>query len=157
MGRYGPKPQPPLERFWPKVNKNGPTPRHCQDLGPCWEWNGARGRGGYGCFSIPPSRGVLAHRWIYKTLVGPIPDGLVIDHLCNNRCCVNPAHLKPCTTLENNLRADRSAVRFPRKSHCSRGHEFSPSNTYVTKQGFRKCRACNAINHRKHSNALVEE
>lgn len=86
--------RPLEERFWEKVEKRGPDE--------CWEWGGtvADGYGRFreGGFGSSPVR---AHRVAYKLLVGPIPEGLVLDHLCENRGCVNPAHLEPVTNREN--------------------------------------------------------
>jgi hypothetical protein len=90
------------ERFWLKVDR--------QDQGECWRWTGAVA-GGYGRFWIGPGRArgrpVQAHRFAYELLVGPIPDGLTIDHLCLNKLCVNPAHMEPVTGAENSRRARR--------------------------------------------------
>ena len=72
----------------------------------CWPWRGQVNRGGYGVARYK-RRTTTAHRAIYRILVGPIPDGLELDHLCRNRLCVNPAHLEPVTHLENVRRAYR--------------------------------------------------
>lgn len=87
-------------RFWNKVQPlaNG-----------CWEWVAARTRDGYGRYWVNPSH-VLAHRWAYEKLTGPIPTGLESDHLCRNRACVNPAHIEPVTRRENLLRGDTVAA-----------------------------------------------
>jgi len=119
--------EPPV-RFWQKVE--------IQDNG-CWEWTGNINRKGYGGFSFN-RRWVMAHRFAYELLVGPIPEGLQIDHLCRNHCCVNPAHMEPVTTQENTRRGNhRNSV----KTHCSQGHPFDLFNTYFG-QGHRVCRAC---------------
>lgn len=91
-------------RFWSKVNQDGPLPTWAAFLGPCWLWTGAPNTFGYGDLRLTTGL-VRAHRFSYEMLVGPIPDGLHIDHLCRVRACVNPAHLEPVTQAENNERA----------------------------------------------------
>jgi hypothetical protein len=103
--------------------------------GDCWEWTGPRDRDGYGKCSY----GRRAHRLAYERLKGPIPEGLVIDHLCRNRACVNPAHLEPVTIAENNRRGIQPSAS---KTHCVNGHEYDPENTYLRPNGHRDCRAC---------------
>jgi hypothetical protein len=128
------------ERFWAKVDRNGPVPEYAPHLGPCWMWAGAPNRdGGYGTHRTKTGRPV-AHRYAYELLVGPIPDGLDLDHLCRVRMCVNPEHLEPVTRLVNNRRGRRNQNGF--KTHCDRGHEFTPENTYRKPNGGRSCREC---------------
>jgi hypothetical protein len=89
------------ERFWSRVDKTDG----------CWVWTGPLHRGGYAKFQARDGRKVFVHRFSYETLVGPIPEGLFIDHLCENRLCVKPDHLEPVTHRENNLRSIRRGRR----------------------------------------------
>lgn len=131
------------ERFWSKVQSTAPDE--------CWLWTASVDRGGYGKFRHSTDSGwVRAHRWAYEHLVGPIPNGLVIDHLCRVRNCVNPDHLEPVTNRENTLRG-LNPIGQPRKTHCKHGHEFTPDNIY-TKPGtsWRECRTCKRALKRAH-------
>lgn len=126
----------PIEqRFWDKVDATGD----------CWEWTGERNRAGYGLFRIGTVEGkrprVGSHRWVWEHLVGPIPDDLVIDHLCKNHSCVNPDHLEAVPQRINLLRANTFQARNSRKVVCPRGHWYSPENTYQKTTG-RTCRTC---------------
>lgn len=113
---------------------------------PCWVWIASKTSAGYGECSYSGNTRGLAHRAIYEEMVGPIPEGLTIDHLCANTLCVNAAHLEPVTLAENTRRqwADGRASPNKRqrdKTHCIRGHEFTEENTYRNR-GRRHCRAC---------------
>ncbi|TDD77726.1 HNH endonuclease [Actinomadura rubrisoli] len=87
-------------------------------------------------------KNVVVHRFVYESLVGPIPEGLVLDHLCRVRACCNPAHLEPVTDRVNILRGASITAANARKTHCDHGHEFTSQNTY-RHRGRRLCRACN--------------
>lgn len=109
---------------------------------PCWVWTRGKGRGGYGQTWFPDAKATRrAHRVAYEAFVRPIPPELVIDHLCRNPSCVNPAHLEPVTNRENLRRGEQHNNR---KTHCIRGHAFTDENTYIRPDGYRQCRACNA-------------
>lgn len=127
-----------LERFMAKVDKSGD----------CWPWTGPVDRYGYGKFSYA-GQTQIAHRWAYEALVGPIPEGLTLDHLCHSRAveecaslpdacahrrCVNPEHLEPVTRQVNRLRAI--------KPECPQGHAYTAENTWIDGRGFRNCRIC---------------
>ena len=112
------------------------------DAEACWEWPGARWSCGYGMV-YDDGRLAPVHRVTYEHLVGPVPEGLTLDHLCRNRPCCNPLHLEPVTMAENNRRGDGWAGRNARKTHCPRGHAYDEENTRTTPSGWRDCRACN--------------
>jgi hypothetical protein len=103
----------------------------------CIIWAGSIDRDGYGRFRNTP-----AHRIAYEESKGPIPSGLVIDHLCRVRNCVNPDHLEAVTIRENTLRGFNPPAMNARKTHCVNGHEFDEINTYWRPNGERDCRAC---------------
>ena len=130
------------ERFWSCVDRSG-------GQWSCWSWKAPTSVYGYAYFRLDGTR-VFAHRLAYQWLVGPIPDGLVLDHLCHTRdkscvggnsCphrrCVNPAHLQPVSDRENIQRG-----RWAQKTHCKHGHEYTAANTLLDTKGYRYCRTC---------------
>lgn len=110
--------------------------------GGCWLWTGRKSHNGYGVFSVL-GRSERVHRWSYEYHVGPIPDGLVIDHLCRVRACCNPWHLEPVTGRVNAGRGDNAM-----RSVCCHGHPFDEQNTITRRQNARPdmlrrdCREC---------------
>lgn len=132
--------RPPIDRLMEKVVI-------VDDLG-CWEFTGCTGGDGYGWLRIG-ARAHAAHRVTYEHFVGPIPDGLTLDHLCRNRLCVNPHHLEPVTRGENVMRGVGFAPVNKAKTHCPHGHEYSPENTYRNRRGWRACRACHLARMRR--------
>ena len=112
------------------------------DEGGCIVYVGYLNRCGYGQITSQGRYFGMTHRIIYEAMVEPIPDGLELDHLCRNRACVNPDHLEPVTHQVNTLRGETVSSINARKTHCKRGHEFTPDNTYITPTGQRHCRAC---------------
>ncbi|MEV6102652.1 HNH endonuclease signature motif containing protein [Nocardia sp. NPDC051981] len=133
------------ERFMSRVDKTKSG---------CWLWTSTHSANGYGQFHFNGAR-YPAHVWAYERLVGPVPDGLQLDHLCHtsdssctggviclHRRCVNPSHLEPVTARENTLRGNSLQAANAAKTHCSKGHPFDAENTHYTARGRRVCRAC---------------
>jgi hypothetical protein len=115
-------------RLWARVDKSGT----------CWTWTGPTSEGGYGVISTGGREGLLVrtHRLAYELLVGPIPDGLHIDHLCKVRRCCNPEHLEPVTQAENNRRA------WANHATCPQGHRLPPKVAPGTRR--QQCATCKA-------------
>jgi len=118
----------------------------CDDGG---VWQAKPSRQGYGRISVADCV-QLAHRVSYEAFVGPIPTGMVLDHLCRQRMCVNPGHLEPVTNRENIRRGKGFAGLNAQKTHCPHDHEYTPENTYwrPDRHG-RQCRACITIRSRR--------
>ncbi len=126
MSKPGPKPKPLLARV---VKTNT-----------CWLWTGYVARDGYGRYWAG-DKPVVAHRAVYGVLVGEVPAGKQLDHLCRNRTCVNPTHLEPVTQRENILRGSGLAANNSKKTNCPLGHEYSGTNS----RGNRVCNKCMTI------------
>lgn len=104
----------------------------------CWLWQGAIGSHGYGRWNQD-----YVHRLSYEHHIGPIQDGLVIDHLCRVHACFNPEHLEPVTNRENSLRGEHPKVVRARMLVCQRGHAMTPDNVYNPPgRTERWCREC---------------
>lgn len=125
-------------RFWSKVSVTG--------ISRCWFWKASLRRAGDGQFKYN-GKMIAAHRLSYELLVGVIPKGLELDHLCRNRSCVNPYHLEPVTHLEN-MRRGIGGWNSSIKIHCPRGHMYTTENTYIYNL-WRHCRICNRLRMRK--------
>lgn len=132
-----------LDRFYSKVHKTQS----------CWEWTGTLINGDYGQF-WDGNKKIYAHRWSYEYFIGPIPNDMQLDHLCRNRCCVNPEHLEPVTARENTMRGNTITAHHAFKTHCERGHEYTIENTYNIKTGGRMCRECKRIKEREYYHAV---
>ncbi len=124
MPRTGRPPVPPAERFWRFVTQRDD----------CWVWTGSKNNG-YGHFWNGAGR-TYAHRWAYESMVGEIPDGLTLDHLCRVRACVNPSHLDPTPIRVNTLRGNAVSAINARRTGCRFGHPFTVLG------GRRVCREC---------------
>ncbi|KKK79382.1 hypothetical protein LCGC14_2834040, partial [marine sediment metagenome] len=110
----------PAERFFTKV-------RFTKS---CWLWQAATLRHGYGVFTLQ-GRSILAHVYAYELCVGPVPEGLELDHTCRIRNCVYPWHVEPVTRRVNQHRGMSFSGVNSRKTHCENGHRFDEANTYI--------------------------
>lgn len=115
----------------------------------CWLWTASKNKGGYGQVGVAAGKPALAHRVAYQTLVGPIPEGLELDHLCRVRNCCNPDHLEPVTRQENARRGLRNG--FALQTHCLRGHPLTGDNLRIVRTYCgtgRVCRECARVRDR---------
>lgn len=127
-----------MGRFLAKIDRSGPV--HPVLRTPCWVWRGGTNPHGYGRFFVA-GRLMTSHRYAYETFIGPVPAGMDLDHLCRRRGCANPRHVEPVTHRENLLRGDTVPAHRAAITHCPRGHEYTPENTYLYNRQ-RYCRAC---------------
>jgi hypothetical protein len=139
-------------KFWSKVRIDADTG--------CWLWKAGTNVYGYGAFRITETGKVVrSHRLAYEVLVGEIPPGLEIDHLCRVRACLNPAHLEPVTHKENMRRSPMQPVMAARnraKTHCPSGHEYGGDNLVIAADGVnRLCRICRREKHRIRKAAAI--
>lgn len=120
---------PLWDRVWPRLRWTETD---------CWEWEGALASG-YGVVQASTKNRQYVHRLVYERLVGKIPDGLHIDHLCRNRRCANPKHLEPVACRTNVLRSPVApAALNAAKTTCANGHSYD----YVSPDGDRHCKTC---------------
>jgi hypothetical protein len=128
-----------------KLTRAGILSRVTIDQNGCWIWRGKRRtKGGYATY-----QNTTAHRFVYKQLVGDVRADWDVDHLCRVRDCVNPEHLEAVTRRENLMRGNTRTAQRAAQTHCVHGHEFTPQNTYIKRNGCRACRKC-------HSRAVIQ-
>lgn len=137
----------PLSRIWKRLEQ-GPDKYVMSVAGFCWLWTGGLTGAGYGQISVDGSK-VYVHRLVYSEMIGPIPDGLVIDHRCEVRNCCNPGHLEAVSRWENTLRGRSPMAAKAKQVKCHRGHLFDEANTYRSARGTRRCRRCHADGERR--------
>lgn len=135
--------------FWNKVVRTAT----------CWDWNGTLTPSGYGVVHTKHRGGVKgAHRIAFELMRGPIPAGMVLDHLCRNRRCVNPQHLEVVSRAENTMRGYGVTALQARQTHCHRGHPLDGANVSVGRQKshtYRRCNACRRVTAKARRNTGV--
>lgn len=139
----------PVANFWKKL-----TPG---DADACWPWEGNIEPSGYGTFQTTHEgvRFTKAHRFAYHVMIGPVPDGMDLDHTCHtndsnchlgndcpHRACCNPRHLEPVTEMTNIHRSRGPSGVNHQKTHCIHGHPLSGDNLLIRADGHRRCRTC---------------
>jgi len=121
--------------------------------GACWPWKGCLNRNGYATLKVG-GKTRAAYKISYVMAYGEIATGLELDHLCRVRSCVNPLHLEAVTHEVNSLRGESFAATHARQTHCVRGHEFTPANTYMSpargRRDARRCRECRRLQGQKY-------
>ena len=120
-------------RFWSKVVMGSRDE--------CWAWLGQITEKGYASFSVE-RKPYPAHRYAFEVMIGPIPDGLTLDHLCRNRGCVNPFHVEPVTNRVNVLRGIGPSAVNAIKETCARGHDNWRTSRRADGRTYRFCRTC---------------
>jgi len=149
-------------RRWQEENKKTALQRFLEKIdiiegSDCIVWAGSLRCMGYGKIQVGEGRKKeeLAHRFSYKNFVGPISEGMQIDHICMNRACVNPSHLRVVTPRDNKVfNSNSAAAKNLIKTHCPKGHEYTPENTLVKKKSYgfgRECRTCDLARKREAS------
>ncbi len=136
------------KRFWSKIKTSN---IHSYNGTPCLEWTAFIDPNGYGKFKLN-GKTKRAHRLSYEESKGKIPDGLVMNHICRTRHCVNPDHLEAITQQENcqkGIAGFVGGLKQRLKTHCPHGHPYSKENTYVYPNGSRECRICKRIKSRQ--------
>ena len=137
------------DRFWAKVDHDGPTPDHVPELGPCWIWTASKDSRrwkGYGFF-WDGKRQRSAHRFSWELAYGAVADGMFVLHRCDNPSCIRPEHLFLGTHQDNMHDRDlkhRTAAPPQHngwKTHCPQGHPYAGDNLYVWR-GERGCMIC---------------
>lgn len=120
----------------------------------CWNWTANKNQKGYGRVAID-GRLHSAHRVSFEIFNGPLIDGLEVDHVCENRGCINPAHLQQITHASNVRKGNRWNIERP--THCPRGHPFTAPNLGHDHRGWRYCKACASRRHKRRKEEMRNE
>lgn len=132
-----------MEAFWARVDATGI----------CWEWTRALTPKGYARTTYG-HKNWLIHRLVWTLLVGDIPEGMTLDHLCRNRRCCNPDHMEVVTAEENKRRGHSPNAINARKTHCKEGHLLDESS--IESDGNRRCRQCRTRRERERKRRIRE-